>query len=89
MIFRQSVTNSEPPTLRRSPTNISIGDEYLGSMGKLPQLEQKIKDRIQQAKNNMHPTHNRAYIDSLNIEIEALNWVLNEILVLIRRDPDG
>jgi len=57
-------------------------------MGKLPQLEQKINDRIQQAKNNMHPTHNRAYIDSLNIEIETLNWVLNEILVLIRRDPD-
>jgi hypothetical protein len=79
----------ETPTLRRSPTNISIGDEYLGLMGKLPQLEQKINDRIQQAKNNMHPTHNRAYIESsLNIEIETLNWVLNEILVLIRRDPD-
>ena len=42
----------ETPTLRRSPTNISIGDEYLGSMSELPQLEQKINDRIQQAKNN-------------------------------------
>jgi hypothetical protein len=29
-------------------------------MGKLPQFEQKIKDRIQLAKNNIHPTHNRA-----------------------------
>jgi hypothetical protein len=37
----------------------------------------------------MHPTHNRAHIDSLNIEIETLNWVLNEILVLVRRDPNG
>ncbi|MGB6528429.1 MAG: hypothetical protein WBF33_10005 [Candidatus Nitrosopolaris sp.] len=73
----------------RSSTNISICDEYLGSMDKLPQLEQKIKDRIQQAKNNMHPTHNRAYIDSLNIEIETLNWVLNEILVLVRCDANG
>jgi hypothetical protein len=58
-------------------------------MSELPQLEQKIKDRIQQAKNNMHSTHNRAYIDGLSIEIETLNWVLNEILALIRRDPDG
>ena len=86
-ISRQSVTNLETPTLRRSPTNISIGDEYLGSMSELPQLEQKINDRIQQAKNNMHSTHNRAYIDGLSIE-ETLNWILNEILVLIRRDPD-
>jgi len=44
--------------------------------------------RIQQAKINMHPTHNRAYTDSL-IEIETLNWVLNEIVVLLKRNPDG
>ena len=38
----------------------------------------------------MHPTHTRAYIDSLNIEtLETLNWVLNEILVLVGRDPNG
>jgi predicted nucleic acid-binding Zn-ribbon protein len=53
-------------------------------MSKLRQLEQKIKDKIQQAKNDMHPTHNKAYFDSLNIEIETLNWALNEILVLSR-----
>jgi hypothetical protein len=51
-------------------------------MSKLPQLEQQIKDKIQQAKNNMHPAHNRAYIESLRIEIETLNWVLNEILIV-------
>jgi hypothetical protein len=32
----------------------------------------KIKDRIQQAKNNMHPTHNRAYIYSLNTDMSIL-----------------
>lgn len=53
-------------------------------MSKLPQLEQKIKDKIQQAKNNIHPAHNTAYIDNLRLEIETLNWVLNEILLLSR-----
>ena len=53
-------------------------------MRKLPQLEEKIKDKIQEAKNNMHPAQNREYIESLKIEIETLNWVLNEILVVSR-----
>jgi hypothetical protein len=53
-------------------------------MSKLGQLEQKVKDKIQKAKRDMHPTHNRAYIENLKIEIEALNWVLNEILVVSR-----
>jgi len=53
-------------------------------MNELSQLEQKIKDRIEQIRQRMHKTHNRAYTDSLWIEIETLNWVLNEILVLSR-----
>jgi len=53
-------------------------------MSKLPHLEKQIKDKIQQAKNNMHPAHNRVYIESLRIEIETLNWVLDEILVVSR-----
>ncbi len=51
-------------------------------MSKLGQLEQKVKDKIQQAKREMHPTHNSAYIENLKIEIEALNWVMNEILAV-------
>jgi hypothetical protein len=47
-------------------------------MSKLRQLEQKVKDKIRQAKKDMHPTHNRAYIENLRIEIETLIWVLNE-----------
>jgi hypothetical protein len=53
-------------------------------MSKLRQLKQKVKDKIQQAKYDMHPTHNRAYMENLKIEIETLNWILNEILVVSR-----
>jgi hypothetical protein len=53
-------------------------------MSKLGQLEQKVKDNIQKAKRDMHPIHNSAYIENLKVEIEALNWVLNEILVVSR-----
>jgi hypothetical protein len=48
-------------------------------MSKLPQLEQCIKDKIKEAKSNIHPAHNRIYTEALKIEIETLNWVLNEI----------
>jgi hypothetical protein len=51
-------------------------------MSELSELEQKIKDRIEEIRHRMHKTHNRAYTDSLWTEIETLNWVLNEILVL-------
>ena len=42
-------------------------------------LEQRIRHRIEQTKSQIHDTHNRAYIDSILIEIDTLNWVLNEI----------
>jgi hypothetical protein len=48
-------------------------------MDKLLILEQRIKHRIEQAKKQIHETHSRAYIDSILIEIDTLNWVLNEI----------
>jgi len=48
-------------------------------MSKLPQLEQRIKEKIQEAKSNIHPAHNRIYTEALRIEIETLNWVLDEI----------
>ena len=48
-------------------------------MDKLSILEQRIRDRIEQTKSQIHETHNRAYIDSILIEIDTLNWVLNEI----------
>jgi hypothetical protein len=48
-------------------------------MDRLLTLQQRIEQRIQQVKNQIRPTHNRAFIDSVLIEIDTLNWVLNEI----------
>jgi hypothetical protein len=48
-------------------------------MDRLLILQQSITNRIEQAKNQIHPTPNKAFIDSVLIEIETLNWVLNEI----------
>jgi hypothetical protein len=50
----------------------------------LTELEQRIKHKVAQTKDKMHETHNRVYTESLWTEIEALNCVLNEILVLSR-----
>jgi hypothetical protein len=36
-------------------------------------LQQRIKHRIEQAKKQIHPTHNRAFIDSVLIEIDTLD----------------
>jgi hypothetical protein len=48
-------------------------------MNKLSILEQRIRNRIERIKSQIHESHNRAYIDSVLIEIDALNWVLKEI----------
>jgi predicted nucleic acid-binding Zn-ribbon protein len=48
-------------------------------MSKLQQLEQRIREKIQQAKDEMFPGHNRIYLEALRIEIDTLDWVLNEI----------
>jgi hypothetical protein len=48
-------------------------------MSKLALLEQRIKEKIQQAEDEMFPGHNKIYLEALRIEIETLNWVLNEI----------
>jgi hypothetical protein len=53
-------------------------------MDKLSTLEQRIRHRIEQTKNQIHESHNRAYIDSILIEIDTLDWVLNEIKILHR-----
>jgi hypothetical protein len=50
-------------------------------MEELLTLRQAIENRIQQKKRDIHPSHNRAYIDSLWIEIETLQWVLDQILI--------
>ncbi|MFZ0510183.1 MAG: hypothetical protein WAM14_01140 [Candidatus Nitrosopolaris sp.] len=61
-------------------------DPEFHSMNQLLLLEEGIKDKIHRTKNNIHETHSRAYTDSLLIEIETLNWVLNEITGLSRKE---
>jgi hypothetical protein len=48
-------------------------------MSKLALLEQRIKEKIKQAKEEMFHEHNRIYLEALRIEIDTPNWVLNEI----------
>jgi hypothetical protein len=55
-------------------------------MDELIGLEQRINHKIAQTKDKMHKTKERVVTDRLWPEIETLNWVLNEILVLRRRD---
>jgi hypothetical protein len=46
----------------------------------LRSLQEIIHNRITQKKREMHPSHNKAYLESLRIEIETLQWILAEIL---------
>ena len=52
----------------------------------MPLLEQRIKEKIQEARESTHPAQNRIYIESLRIEIETLNCVLKEIVSLSQND---
>jgi hypothetical protein len=51
----------------------------------LKTLEEIVHNRIIQKKREMHPSHNKAYNDSLWTEIETLQWVLAQILTLLRQ----
>jgi hypothetical protein len=50
----------------------------------LRSLQEILQNRIIQKKREMHPSHNKAYNDSLWTEIETLQWVLDQILTLLR-----
>ena len=51
----------------------------------LKTLEEILHNRIIQKKKEIHPSHNKAYLESLRIEIETLQWILAEILTLLRQ----
>ena len=51
----------------------------------LKTLEEIPHNRIIQKKKEIHPSHNKAYLESLRIEIETLQWILAEILTLLRQ----
>jgi hypothetical protein len=51
-------------------------------MDELSTLQKAIENGIRQKKREIHPSHNRVDIDSLRIEIETLQWVLDQMLIL-------
>jgi len=55
----------------------------------LKTLEEILHNRIIQKKREMHPSHNKAYLESLRIEIETLQWILAEILTLLRQSSSA
>jgi hypothetical protein len=55
-------------------------------MDSLSEVEERIKHKIEQTEDEMDNTHERENTDRLMPKIEALNWVLNEILIL---DKEG
>ena len=55
----------------------------------LRSLQEILHNRIIQKKGEIHKSHNRAYNDNLWTEIETLQWILDQILMLLRRSPAG
>jgi hypothetical protein len=51
----------------------------------LRSLQEILQNRIIQKKGEIHKSHNRVYNDNLWTEIETLQWVLAQILTLLRR----
>jgi hypothetical protein len=54
----------------------------------LSSLQEILHNRIIQKKAEIHESHNRVYNDNLWKEIETLQWVLAQILTLLRRSPE-
>ena len=51
----------------------------------LRSLQEMLHNRIIQKKSEMHPSHNKVYLESLWTEIETLQWVWAQILTLLLR----
>jgi hypothetical protein len=52
-------------------------------------LQGILHNRIIQKKREMHPSYNKVYLESLWTEIETLQWVLAEILTLLRQQSSA
>jgi hypothetical protein len=51
----------------------------------LKSLQEILHNRIVQKKGEIHESHNRVYNERIWTEIETLQWVLAQILTLLRR----
>jgi hypothetical protein len=54
----------------------------------LTSLQEILYNRIIQKKGEIHESHNRIYNKRIWAEIETLQWVLAQILSLLRRSPE-
>jgi hypothetical protein len=55
------------------------------SQSPLTSLQEILHNRIIQKKGEIHESHNRAYNERIWTEIETLQWVLAQILMLLRQ----
>jgi hypothetical protein len=55
------------------------------SQSPLRSLQEILHNRITQKKGEIHESHNRVYNHNVWTEIETLQWVLSQILTLLRQ----
>ncbi|HYX55899.1 MAG TPA: hypothetical protein VE818_07050 [Nitrososphaeraceae archaeon] len=55
----------------------------------LRSLQEILHNRITQKKREIHPSHNKAYLQGVCTEIETLQWVLAQILTLLRQQSSA
>ena len=65
---------NEPSSPAQSPSTLS-----------LISLQEILHNRIIQKKGQIHESHNRTYNERIWTEIVTLQWVLAQILTLVRR----
>ena len=51
----------------------------------LKTLQEILQNRVIQKKREMHPSHNKVYLENLRIEIETLQWVSAQIRMLLQQ----
>ncbi|HEX2124185.1 MAG TPA: hypothetical protein VHF44_01145 [Nitrososphaeraceae archaeon] len=66
--------NEPPSPLPTHPTTLTLRS-----------LQEILHNRIIQKKGEIHESHNRAFNERIWTEIETLQWVLAQILTLMRR----
>ncbi len=55
----------------------------------LTSLQEILHNRIIHKKGQIHESHNRTYNERIWTEIETLQWVLSQILTLLRQSSAG
>jgi hypothetical protein len=81
ILIKSTLSNSmnESVPLSSSPSSSPSSKLPLNS------LQEIIHNRIMQKKREMHPSHNKVYLESLSTEIQTLQWVSAQILMLLRQ----